>query len=69
MTGPELAFQPSKNAHHSSVSSMMPSRPDGILKAAEVAQILGISKAKAYKLMQQGEIRSIHFDLTTRVRR
>jgi excisionase family DNA binding protein len=34
-----------------------------------VAQILRLSKAKAYRLMQTGEIRSIQFDRTTRVRR
>jgi len=69
MTKPEMAFQPSPNARHSPVTTIAPSRPESILKASEVAQILGISKAKAYKLMQQGEIRSIQFDRTTRVRR
>jgi len=44
-------------------------KPDGILTAGEVAQVLRLSKAKAYRLMQQGEIRSIKFDRTTRVRR
>ena len=44
-------------------------KPDGILTAGEVAQILRFSKAKAYRLMQTGEIRSIQFDRTTRVRR
>jgi excisionase family DNA binding protein len=69
MTRPEMAFQPSPNARRSPAAAIMPSRPDSILKAAEVAQILGISKAKAYKLMQQGEIRSIQFGRTTRVHR
>ena len=69
MTRPEMAFQASPNARHSPTATITPSRPDSILKASEVAQILGISRAKAYKLMQQGEIRSIQFDRTTRVRR
>jgi excisionase family DNA binding protein len=69
MTRSEIAFQPSPNARHSLATANAPSRPDSILKAGEVAQILGVSKAKAYKLMQVGEIRSIQFDRTTRVRR
>ena len=43
--------------------------PDGILKASDVAQILRISKGLAYRMMQQGEIPSIQFGRTTRVRR
>ena len=69
LTWPEIAFQPSPNARHSPTATIAPGRPDSILKAREVAQILGISKAKAYRLMQTGEIRSIQFDRTTRVRR
>jgi excisionase family DNA binding protein len=69
ITRSQIVFQPSSNARHSPVATIAPSRPDSILKAGEVAQILGVSKTKAYKLMQQGEIRSIHFDRTTRVRR
>jgi len=69
MTRPEIAFQPSSNARYSPAAAIAASRPDSILRASEVAQILGISKAKAYKLIQQGEIRSIQFDRTTRVRR
>jgi excisionase family DNA binding protein len=69
MTRSQMVVKPSPNARHSPAATNAPSRPDSVLKAGEVAQILGISKAKAYKLMQQGEIRSIHFDRTTRVRR
>jgi excisionase family DNA binding protein len=43
--------------------------PDGILKASDVAQILRISKGLAYRMMQQGEILTIQFGQTTRVRR
>jgi excisionase family DNA binding protein len=68
MTRPEMAFQPSQKGR-SQTSSIPLSRPESILKAGEVAQILGVSKAKAYRLMQTGEIRSIQFDRTTRVRR
>jgi excisionase family DNA binding protein len=42
---------------------------EDILKASEVAGILKISKAMAYRLMQQGEIPAIQFGRTTRVRR
>ena len=35
--------------------------PDGILKASDVAQILRISKALAYRMIQQGEIPAIQF--------
>jgi len=45
-----------------------PKEPDGLLKASEVANILRISKALAYRLMQQGEIPTIQFGRTTRVR-
>lgn len=41
---------------------------DDILTANQVAEILKISKAKAYKMMQQGEITAIQFGRTTRVR-
>ena len=43
--------------------------PDGILKASDVAQILRISKALAYRMIQQGKIPAIQFGRTTRVRR
>lgn len=38
------------------------------LTAGEVAKILGISKTKAYQLIQQKEIRSFSIDKTVRVR-
>jgi excisionase family DNA binding protein len=38
------------------------------LTAGEIAKILGISKAKAYRLIQQKKIRSISIDKTVRVR-
>jgi excisionase family DNA binding protein len=46
-----------------------PREPDGILKGSDVAQILRISKAKAYRMMKEGEIPAIQFGRTTRVRR
>ena len=42
---------------------------EDILKAGEVAEILKISKAMAYRLIQQREIPAIKFGRTTRVRR
>jgi excisionase family DNA binding protein len=68
MSRSQMVVPPSSNAH-SQASPIPPSRPDSILTAGEVAQILRLSKAKAYRLMQTGEIRSIQFDRTTRVRR
>ncbi len=38
------------------------------LTAGDIAKMLGISKAKAYRLIQQKEIRSISIDKTVRVR-
>lgn len=38
------------------------------LTAGEIAKILGISKAKAYRLIQQKKIRSFSIDKTVRVR-
>ena len=38
------------------------------LRAGDIAAMLGISKAKAYRLIQQKEIRSISIDKTVRVR-
>jgi len=46
-----------------------PPRQSSILTASEVADILRISKSKAYRMIQQGEIPAVHFDRTTRVRR
>ena len=39
-----------------------------LLRAAEVAQILDISRAFAYRLMQQGKIRTVCFARARRVR-
>ena len=45
-----------------------PTGPNLILTAGEVAKILRISKSKVYRMMQQGEIPSVKFDRTSRVR-
>jgi excisionase family DNA binding protein len=42
--------------------------PNIILTAGEVAKILRISKSKVYRMMQLGEIPSVKFDRTSRVR-
>lgn len=39
-----------------------------LLKATEVAQILDVSRALAYRLMQQGEIRTVRIAGSSRVR-
>jgi excisionase family DNA binding protein len=39
-----------------------------LLRAVEVAQILNISRAFAYRLMQQGKIRTVVIAKTRRVR-
>jgi excisionase family DNA binding protein len=39
------------------------------LTAYEIAIVLNISKAKAYQLIQRGEIPDVQFDRTKRVRR
>lgn len=41
---------------------------DKLLKAMEVAEILNISKALSYRLIQTGEIRSVHIGTACRVR-
>jgi len=38
------------------------------LKATEIAQILKISKALAYRLIKEGHISSVHFGRTERIR-
>ena len=45
-----------------------PTGPNLILTAGEVAKILRISKAKVYRMMQLGEIPSVRFGRTSRVR-
>lgn len=39
-----------------------------LLKGTDVAQILGISRALAYRLMAQGQISSVRFGRTVRVK-
>ena len=39
-----------------------------LLRAGEVARILNISRAFAYRLMQQGKIRTVAIDSARRVR-
>jgi excisionase family DNA binding protein len=39
-----------------------------LLKIPEVASILSVSRAMAYKLVQTGEIRSVHIRSSRRVR-
>jgi excisionase family DNA binding protein len=40
-----------------------------LLKPADVAEILQISKALAYKMLKQGDIPTVRFGSTVRVRR
>lgn len=42
--------------------------PVRLLKAVEVAEVLNVSRAFAYKLMRQGEIPSIRIGRSVRVR-
>ena len=42
--------------------------PERLLKAVEVAEILSISRAYAYRLMQQGQIRAVMIGSARRVR-
>jgi excisionase family DNA binding protein len=39
-----------------------------LLRATEVAEILDISRSMAYRLIQTGEIRSVHIGMARRVR-
>lgn len=50
------------------VSSLSPQQPR-LLKAVEVAEVLNISRAMAYRLMQTGEIRTVSINNAKRVRR
>jgi excisionase family DNA binding protein len=59
-TWPQASSPRSQTTHQGS---------EDILKAGEVAEILKISKAMAYRLIKQGEIPAIQFGRTTRVRR
>ncbi len=44
------------------------SEKDQLLKASDIAKILNISRAMAYRLMQMGEIRTISIGTAKRVR-
>jgi excisionase family DNA binding protein len=50
-------------------TKVAPFHQSSILTASEIADILRISKSKAYRMIQQGEIPAVQFDRTTRVRR
>ena len=43
-------------------------RPEKLLKAVDVAEILNISRAMAYQLMKQGRIQTVHIGTARRVR-
>lgn len=47
---------------------MFETLPERLLKASEVAQILNVSRAFAYQLMQQGKIRTVEIGSARRVR-
>lgn len=42
--------------------------PSRLLKATEVAQILNVSKAFVYQLMQRGQIETVHIGSSRRIR-
>ena len=52
----------------SELAPAVPSKSEKLLTAYEIAIVLNISKAKAYQLISRGEIPSIQFGRTTRVR-
>ena len=56
-------------ATSSELAPAVPSKSEKLLTAPEIAIVLNISKAKAYQLIQRGEIPAVQFDRTTRVRR
>ncbi len=43
-------------------------KPQKLLRAVEVAEILSVSRAYAYQLMQRGEIRTVMIGTARRVR-
>jgi excisionase family DNA binding protein len=53
----------------SELSPAFSAKADKLLTAYEIAFVLSISKAKAYRLIQEGKIPAVQFDRTTRVRR
>ena len=52
----------------SELAPVVPPKSEKLLTAYEIAIVLTISKAKAYQLISRGEIPSIQFGRTTRVR-
>jgi len=48
--------------------NMTPNLPEQLLKASDVAEILNVSRAMAYKLMKTGEIPTIQIGKSKRVR-
>ena len=53
----------------SELAPAVPPKSEILLTAYEIAIVLNISKAKAYQLLQRGEIPAVQFDRTTRVRK
>jgi len=51
-----------------SEANIMMNRPQRLLKAIEVAEILSVSRAFAYQLMKQGKIRTVEIGSARRVR-
>ena len=50
------------------MSELELSKDERLLKAADIARILNISTALAYRLIQQGEIPGVHVGHAVRVR-
>ena len=61
--------RPSVGSPGSELSPAVPPRSEILLTAYEIAALLNISKAKVYRLIQEGEIPAVQFDRTRRVRR
>jgi excisionase family DNA binding protein len=53
----------------SKLSPAVPPKSENLMTAYEIAIFLNISKAKAYQLLQRGEIPAVQFGRSTRVRR
>lgn len=51
------------------MEQMMIRHNEQLLKATDIAQILNISRAMAYRLMQLGDIRTVSIGTAKRVRR
>jgi excisionase family DNA binding protein len=61
----ELKPEPSREGNRDQI---MPDTKR-LLKASEVAEMLQLSRSKAYQLMQQGEIPTVRMGRTVRVKR